>query len=254
MILAGNSEDQKVASCSERYLLIYPLNCPNRKLRNLMRSKPRNGFIFLAVLIVFNSCSFSDKVSKGYFDKAKLKQYDVIIVPGVPFEGETWSRTMKSRVYWSKYLYEAGIAKNIIYSGSAVYSPYYEGKIMAQYAKALGIPAAHIFSEARAEHSTENVYYYWKLAKRLGFKSIALATDQFQSKQLRRFIVKKVDPSIDLIPFVTDTIRMIEPAMVTPSIDYEQSSMKGFISLKKREGFRKRWRGTRGLNIDQNAD
>ncbi|HTF28663.1 MAG TPA: YdcF family protein [Flavitalea sp.] len=219
-----------------------------------MTSKRRNRFISLAVLIVLNSCSFSAKVSKEYFDKAKLKQYDVIIVPGVPFEGETWSPTMKSRVYWSKYLYEAGIARNIIYSGGAVYSPYYESKIMAQYASALGIPAAHIFSETRAEHSTENVYYSWRLAKTLGFKTIALATDQFQSKQLRRFIVKKVDPSIDLIPFVADTLRMMEPRMVTPTIDSDQSIMKGFISLKKREGFRKRWRGTRGLNIDKEAD
>jgi hypothetical protein len=193
-------------------------------------------------------------VSKQYFEKAKLKQYDAIIVPGVPFEGETWSRTMKSRVYWSKYLYEAGIARNIIYSGSAVYSPYYESRIMAQYATALGIPAANIFSEIRAEHSTENVYYSWRLAKKLGFRSIALATDQFQSKQLRRFIRKRVDPSIDLIPFVPDTLRMMEPAMVNPSIDYKQSAKKEFISLKKREGFRKRWRGTRGLNIDREGD
>ena len=213
-----------------------------------------NGFIFSTLLIIFNGCTFPSKVTKRYFSKAKLRQYDVIIVPGVPFVSGKWSRTMKLRVYWSKYLYEAGIARNIIYSGSAVYSPYYESKIMAQYAEALGIPAAHIFSETKAEHSTENVYYSWKLAKRLGFKSIALASDPFQSKQLRRFIVKKVDPSIDLIPFVTDTLKMMEPGMVTPAIDYEQSSNKGFISLKKREGFRKRWRGTRGLNIDKDAD
>ncbi|HTE30102.1 MAG TPA: YdcF family protein [Chryseolinea sp.] len=219
-----------------------------------MKPKSWIGFIFATVLVVFNSCSFSAKVSKEYFQKAKLEHYDVIIVPGVPFEGETWSRTMKLRVYWSKYLYEAGIARNIIFSGSAVYSPYYEGKIMAQYANALGIPAAHIFSETKAEHSTENVYYSWKLAKKLGFKNIALASDQFQTKQLRRFIEKKVDPSIDLIPFVTDTLEMMYPGMMTPAIDYEQSGMKRFISLKKREGFRKRWRGTRGLNIDKDAD
>ncbi len=219
-----------------------------------MMSKCWNGFILLAVLIISKSCSFSAKVSKEYFEKAKRKRYDVIIVPGVPFEGEKWSRTMKSRVYWSKYLYEAGIARNIIYSGSAVYSPFYESKIMAQYASALGIPAAHIFSESKAEHSTENVYYSWKLAKKLGFKSIALASDQFQTKQLRRFIAKKVDPSIDLIPFVTDTLRMMEPGMVTPAIDYKESGSKNFISLKKREGFRKRWRGTRGLNIVRDED
>jgi vancomycin permeability regulator SanA len=219
-----------------------------------MKGNRWKGFFYSTLLFLLQSCAFSDKATKRYFNKAKFKQYDAIIVPGVPLENGRWSRTMKSRVYWSKYLYDEGIAKNIIYSGSAVYSPYYEGKVMAQYARALGIPAAHVFSEIRAEHSTENVWYSWKLANKLGFKSIALATDQFQTKQLRGFIVKSVDPSIDLIPFVADTLRKMEPDMIDPVIDYKQSEKKDFVSLKKRESLRMRWRGTRGLNIDKTAN
>jgi len=193
---------------------------------------------------------FSSKACQGYFSRAEKKQYDVIIVPGMPFENGLWGRTIKGRVYWSKYLYDRGIAKNIIYSGGAVYSPYYEGKIMAQYAIALGIPAANVFTEDRAEHSTENVYYSYKLAKKLGFRTIAIASDPYQTKQLRKFIRKKVDTAVGIIPFVTDTLKSLEPGMVDPVIDYQPLLKKDFIPLTKRQNVWKRWRGTRGKNID----
>jgi hypothetical protein len=43
---------------------------------------------------------------------------------------------MKGRVCWSKYMFDKGIAKNVIYSGGAVYSPYCEAEILALYNKA----------------------------------------------------------------------------------------------------------------------
>jgi hypothetical protein len=66
--------------------------------------------------------------------------YDIVILPGVPLEDTTWSWTMKGRIYWSEYLYDKGITKNLMYSGSAVYTPYVKGKIILLYAMALGIP------------------------------------------------------------------------------------------------------------------
>jgi uncharacterized SAM-binding protein YcdF (DUF218 family) len=200
-----------------------------------------------------NACVFSSKTQHLLFSKIENRPFDVIIVPGVPFENGLWDRTMKGRLYWSKYLYDKGIAKNIIYSGAAVSSPYYEGKIMALYAAALGIPKDHIYTEIKAEHSTENIYYSYQLAKKLGFNRIALASDPFQSKQLQRYIRKKVSDSVAIIPFVADTLKIIEPGMVDPPVDYQQAFKKDFIPLKKREGFWKRWRGTRGRNIDKKA-
>lgn len=70
-----------------------------------------------------------------------------------------------------------------MYSGSSAYSPYYEGEIMALYAIAIGIPKENVFTETRAEHSTENLFYVYLKAKKLGFTHIALATDPFQAKQ-----------------------------------------------------------------------
>ncbi|MEP7277690.1 MAG: YdcF family protein [Bacteroidota bacterium] len=207
----------------------------------------------VCLAVTIQGCMFSAKTTRGLYSRVQNGQYDVIVVPGVPFENDRWSRTMKGRVYWSKFLYDRGIAKNIIYSGGAVYSPYYEGSIMALYAAALGIPPEHIYTETRAEHSTENIYYSYKLAKKLGFTSIALATDPFQAKQLRRFIRKKVSDSIAIIPFVIDTLNQIGPGMIDPSINYQQAFKKDFISLTERENARKRWRGTRGRNIDKKA-
>ncbi len=79
------------------------------------------------------------------FDKiVKAQQtFDVVIVPGIPFRNGRWNDTMKGRVLWSYALYKSGIAKNIIYSGGAVYTPYYEARIMGLYALQLGIPATH---------------------------------------------------------------------------------------------------------------
>ncbi len=176
--------------------------------------------------------------------------YDIVIVPGVPFEDTAWSRTMKGRIYWSKYLYDKGITRNIMYSGSAVYTPYVEGEIMALYASALGIPEENIFSETLAEHSTENVYYSYKKARKLGFERIALATDQFQAKMLKRFTKKIVSPDAGIIPIVADTLEALQPLMVDPEIDYQKAFVNNFTPLPERENFRERFRGTRGLDID----
>ncbi len=179
--------------------------------------------------------------------------YDIIVVPGVPLESELWSKTMKARVYWSKYLYDKGIAKNIMYSGSSVYTPYYEAEVMALFAEAIGIPKENIFTETKAEHSTENIYYSFRKARKLGFEKIALASDPFQTKLLRRFTKKRVSDQVGLIPIVYDTLRSMESKMIDPNIDYHQTFNKDFISLLERESFWERLKGTRGLKLDEAA-
>ena len=212
-------------------------------------------WFFILPLVWMNaSCSFSSKTTKCYLKKAEKQQYEMIAVPGVPFRGSDWDSTMKARVYWSKYLYDRGIAKNIMYSGSAVYSPYYEGEIMAMYAIALGIPKEHVFTEIKAEHSTENLYYCYLKSKKLGFTHIALATDPYQAKQLRKFAKKKISKDVGIIPFVIDTLMAFRHTMINPVIDYEKAACRtDFIPIEKRQSLWKRLRGTMGKNIDHNA-
>jgi uncharacterized SAM-binding protein YcdF (DUF218 family) len=203
-----------------------------------------------SVMVFLNSCIYSQKAARGLLSQSESKVYDVVIVPGIPLENGIWSKTMKGRIYWAKYLYDRGITKNLLFSGSAVYTPYYEGITMALYAIALGIPAEHVFYETAAEHSVENVYYSYIKAKALGFKAIALASDPFQTKSLSRFTRKRISPDVAMLPMVTDTLKMLEPAMVDPVIDIEKALKKDFISIKEREGFFKRLKGTMGRNIE----
>ncbi len=210
-------------------------------------------FYFVVALFILSSCSFSARTTQRYFDKAKHKTYDMIVVPGIPFTEAGWDSTMKARVYWSKFLFDRGIAKNIMYSGSSVHSPYYEGQIMALYAIALGIPQQNVFYEPKAEHSTENLYYSYHKSKKLGFKSIALSTDPYQAKQLRRYAKVRVDRSVTLIPIVFDILIAMRHTMIDPKINYQQAYNKDFIPLTSRESFWKRFRGTMGKNVDKSA-
>ena len=203
-------------------------------------------------LVVFSlvviSCS---SPIKSYQKALKTGPFDVIIVPGIPFKGENWSsNVMKDRVVWSCYLYKKGIARNIIYSGNAVYTPYVEGKIMALHAIALGIPATAVFSETKAEHSTENLVYSYRMAKKLGFEKIAVATDPFQSATLKTF-AWDYDLRVTFIPIVSDSLITfhVDSAL---HIDPSPAFVKDFIPLPQRENAVKRAFGTLGLGINEN--
>ncbi|ULT41452.1 YdcF family protein [Niabella defluvii] len=171
------------------------------------------------------------------------KSFDVAIVPGVPFNNE-WDSIMKGRVLWANFLYKKGIIRNIIFSGAAVYSPYYEAGIMRLYGRQLGIPETHMFCDTLAEHSTENIYYSYEMARKLGFKTVALVTDPFQSALTGRFTKRRFATSIQHIPFIVDTLRKLSD--VTVEIDPSPAYKAGFISIVEREKQFKRFRGTLG--------
>ncbi len=202
--------------------------------------------ILLALALVLTHCSFSRYAEKSYARAIKEKPFDVIIVPGVPYEKEKTTSVMKMRIWWAKHLYDSGFTRNIIFSGSAVYSPFVESIAMKVIADSLGIPAEHVFSETKAEHSTENIYYSWKMAKQLGFTRIALATDPFQSRMLRSFI-RKYCPDVKEIPIVFSVLEMEDGPM--PPIDTTTAFVPGFVSITEREGFWKRLNGTMGKRI-----
>ncbi len=181
----------------------------------------------------------------------KQQPYDAIIVPGYPYNGVSWDSLVQMRVYWAKYLYDKGIAKNIIFSGGAIATQFIESRIMASYAHALGVPDAHLFTEENAEHSTENVYYSYRLAKEHGFNKIALATDPYQNGYMENW-VKKYELPIGFLPIVMDKLSML--STMEPKIDPESAIKTGFVKLSDRENFFQRFRGTLGLNIRWNED
>jgi DUF218 domain len=205
--------------------------------------------MFGMTLMSLLGCFSSRKVPKKHLaEAAALRPFDAIIVPGVPFKNGNWDSIMKARVIWSYILYKDGYTKNVIYSGSSVYSPYYEARIMGLYALQLGIPATHIFYETKARHSTENIYYSYLLARKQGFKSVALATDPFQSAMLRSFTRRRFGTPIYHLPFVKDTLEAYNH--LDPVIDPSPAKADSFMSITDEESFWKRLRGTLGKGID----
>jgi uncharacterized SAM-binding protein YcdF (DUF218 family) len=103
---------------------------------------------------------------------------------------------------------------------------------MALYAEKMGVPKEHIFVETKAEHSTENLYYSWQLAKKHGFKKIAFATDPFQSLKVEPYI-QKFKINVTMLPMVISIMEHIRMK------DYEIESWKAyslnFVSINKRE-------------------
>jgi uncharacterized SAM-binding protein YcdF (DUF218 family) len=198
----------------------------------------------LGLLCSYDTSSNSDKKIEKL---KKAGMYDVIIVPGVPYNVPAFKTVLKARILWAKYLLEHNYAKNIIFSGSSVYTPYVEGEIMKIYADSLHIPSDHTFSETKAEHSTENIYYSLQMAKKMGFKKIAVATDQYQALIIKSFMKDKC-PEIKIIPINYEKINMRN--VPWPTIDPSTAHVNGFVSLVEREGHLKRFRGTLGRNIN----
>lgn len=205
----------------------------------------------LAVITLGNSCNYPiHKRPQKLLAKVVKndKSYDVAIIPGYPFDGHKWDTLMKSRLLWAKVLYEKGIIRNFIVSGGAVHSPYVEAEYMKRYAVALGIPAAHIFTETRAQHSVENIFYSYEMARTLGFKSIALCTDPLQSILTRRFTAHRFETHIQHLPIVYDSIIPYNNLM--PVIDtHDLRAADAFIPLKNRKSRWQSFRGTMGAGL-----
>ncbi len=186
------------------------------------------GFIFTFLNFYYNTFLLPGFLLKD----ATAKPLDVIIVPGVQYNGLKWNIVMKWRVYWSVYLYKRGLTKNIIYSGSAVYSRYSEAISMSLYAIEMGIPSEHIFLEIKAQHTTENLYYGYQLAKEKGFKNIAFATDPFQSNMVTPY-VKKFKLDVSLVPIYFPILSNAQ--MKDFEIESSKAYQLNFISIEERE-------------------
>jgi uncharacterized SAM-binding protein YcdF (DUF218 family) len=209
--------------------------------------------ITLAVLVsVFSSCSINKALEKQYQKVAKAGPYDAIIVPGTPIGDKGLESIFTARIWWAKYLYDNKVAKNIIFSGGAVHTPYVEGAAMKIYADSIGIPSNHTFAETKAKHSSENAYYGLKVAKKLGFKKVALSTDIFQTMMLNNFLKKRCERMVS-IPIVFNRIfkdkKQIEPL---PVVDLSSAKVdeNEFIPLGDKENFFQRMKGTLGLQIN----
>lgn len=211
----------------------------------------QNIYIAFIGLTILTSCKAY--YNKFYTDPTKCfeianqkKPYDVIIVPGFPHDSGKVNRVLSQRIKWAFYLYKNGYAKNIIFSGGAVHSPYVEAEAMKLIALQIGIPNEHMFTETKAKHTTENLYYSSIMANNLGFKSIAFATEPAQCSFMKPF-KRKFKLDLDFLPVVTDSILKLN--MILQPIDESSAFVSNFVPLKEKEGLLKSLRGTRGHQV-----
>lgn len=189
---------------------------------------------------------YGNNPEKKFLKTVKDDPYDAIIVPGVPYKEEAWQAILKNRIHWAVYLYKKGIAKHIIFSGSAVYTPYIESRIMAMYAIELGVPDTVIITEELAEHSVENVYNGYKLAQHHGYSRVALATDPFLARMMK-WASRNIPVNIDFLPYVEEILQTLSFPDV--EIEHDKAYVDNFISIVDRESFWKRIKGTFGKKI-----
>lgn len=175
--------------------------------------------------------------------------YDVIIVPGLPYEPDKTNTLFKVRMLWAKALYDKGVARNIIFSGGAVHTCWQEGTVMKTMADSMGIKPANTFAELRAEHSNQNVYYGYKMARQLGFNKVAVATDQFQDFFLSSYIKKRL-PQVARLPLPVDSFPVYSN-MQLPHIDATCARVDSFIPLNKRKSRIERLRTSWGDEVKE---
>jgi uncharacterized SAM-binding protein YcdF (DUF218 family) len=118
---------------------------------------------------------------------------------------------------------------------------------MALHAIAMGIPSTSVISETKAEHSTENLIYSYRLAKKMGFEKIAVATDPFQSNSLKAYAWDYGIP-VAFIPILSDSLYSFHVDSAF-HIDASGAYINDFIPLPQRENSIKRIMGTLGLKI-----
>lgn len=208
----------------------------------------RTAILMALTAFLCSSCFFLGPSPKKRLQKIRdIQPIDVAIVPGLPLEQGQWDTLLKTRMLWSEFLLRRGYVKNVIYSGNAVYTPWMEGPSMALIARQLGIDSSRIFIDTIAEHSTENLYYSYLMAKAKGFNRIAVATDPFQCAMLHKFAKKNFEEEIYFLPVIYDSI--INRTNVEVRIDTTLTKKKNFRSLEERQGYKERLKGTRGKGI-----
>jgi len=106
-------------------------------------------------------------------------RYDAVIIPGCPSEEDgSLSLCQMSRAAWAAILWQRGVTGAFITSGGAVHSRYVEADAIAAGMAALGVPADRIFIEPDALHTDENMYFSLRIARALGFRRLAVASQK----------------------------------------------------------------------------
>ncbi len=205
--------------------------------------------VVLALMVYLFAWNMKRNARLIYAQYAIEGPYDAIIIPGLPYEPGKQNTLYKARMLWAKALYNKGMARNIIFSGGAVHTCWQEGTVMKIIADSMGIPAEHTFAELRAEHSNQNVFYGYKMARQLGFTKVAVATDQFQDFFLSSYITNNL-PQVARLPLSVDSFPAYNK-MQLPHVDVTCARVDNFIPLSQRKSRWERWKTSNSSEIKE---
>jgi hypothetical protein len=89
------------------------------------------------------------------------------------------------------------------------------------------------------------------MATDLGFKKIALATDPYQTGMLKS-LIREYTPGVMSIPIQFEKIDARNKTL--PEIDPSIAHVSPFVALPDRESFWKRFQGTMGKRVKEEAN
>ena len=190
------------------------------------------AIVLVVIILVAKASSvlLRQTMATIYSESMQLAPFDVVIVPGIPYDSANPNIMLKARMFWAKNLFEKVHTRHIIFSGNAVHSPYIDGQCLKITADSLGIPTARTYVELRALHGTENIDLGIAMAKQLGFKNIAIATDPFQTAYLKYYEKKNNAP---YLPMPVDSIKAYDKSL--PAINTCELKVENFVPLKECE-------------------
>lgn len=203
-------------------------------------------FISIALLVVLNSCIVNKIAYRQENIVYKNQVFDAVIVPGFPYFENSNNEILKMRILWANQLYLSGKTKHIVFTGSAVSTHYNEAMVMKKIAVELGIPDSVIYTEKKAEHSTENIYFAMQVCEKNNFTKVALATDIAQTSFLKNYI-DKFFPYIARLPINYSRIDMRKDIS---HVNVEDCKVENFVSLKNRKTKEQISYASKGNNID----
>ncbi|MEI6312105.1 MAG: YdcF family protein [Bacteroidota bacterium] len=202
--------------------------------------------ISLLIVILLSSCIVNKIAYRQEHIVTKNEVFDVVIVPGFPYFENSNNEVLKMRILWANQLYLSGKTKHIVFTGSAVSTHYNEAMVMKKIAVELGIPDSVIYTEKKAEHSTENIYFAMQVCEQHNFTKVALATDIAQTSFLKKYI-DTYFPYIARLPINYSRIDMRKDISI---VNVEECKVENFVSLKNRKTKEQIALASKGNNID----
>jgi len=133
--------------------------------------------VLLVAALALVSCAEARDVLRPYAPRgadieavlampAPASTVDAAIVLGCPaLPDGTPSPCEECRIQSSVRLWNEGRARNFVFSGGAAHSPHVEADVMADAARARGVPESAIRREGRALTTWQNMRYALKLAR-----------------------------------------------------------------------------------------